>query len=900
MVDLLTSNEATPHSHKRHVDDILAEDQEELQDMGEENQNAEGEQARDPGDTEIQRARALVQKIHVNTGHASAQQLKRLALRCKASPAVMQAINEFKCSICDELRAPPTMRKSTIPHAESPNQIVGVDYVQVDLKREDESGKIKELKIHVLTVVDLATDFCQQIVVEPGRHAMAKAFHQVWSRPFGVPKMVFMDPDRRNISYDFQRYLVRNDIALLHAAAESHWQAGKVESCNRVLRSMAQKVWRNHSDASPTEVIELCATMRNEQLRKHGFSPVQWFLGREPRHAGSLADVDEQNNPVTQSQIMQDPSFYEHMKRRDTAAQSFIEEHAKDAWRRAVAGRNRPMRGPYAQGQLVYMFRRQGKGMLQTRHGSWIGPGKIIGMESSTNSVTPRLVWVSYNGFLYRCSPEGLRPLPQDEEAFRSLSKQLALGQLSPDMQRAEDGLKAKHGQYVDLVPDVPMEEDTELDEDMKEEPEPPEDNLEGPKPIRRRFYRSEEFWRKRAAGMSPAGALQEGDRPVVIQESAVPSIDESTPPSPSESVLEPDEKRRRVEINSDAEELEYTPSLGESPQHEPAEESPEADMPSVDLPAPNDLEAEQPMEDSGAEPVPQPVDAPVPNEEDDELMVTRTKTPRQETVLEVSLDIMPEDITNNPLCLWNVLDECMMTTPKAKQRKVEVSFRKLSPSDKALFEKAMQKEWNSWVENKVTSICKSKGVSPDRIIKARWVLVWKKSSDPDDRSRTPKARLVLVGWQDPELGKIQTDSPTLRKETKHLILTICSSKLWKLWGADIKTAFLSGDPSQREIYFRPPKEIKEWMKLGEEDLLRLEKAAYGLAEAPRAWFLRLSRELAAAGLEMSRLDPCLYCLRRDGKLLGICGVHVDDLIGGGTQEMDEVLHRLRKKVALW
>ena len=91
-----------------------------------------------------------------------------------------------------------------------------------------------------------------------------------------------------------------------------------------------------------------------------------------------------------------------------------------------------------------------------------------------------------------------------------------------------------------------------------------------------------------------------------------------------------------------------------------------------------------------------------------------------------------------------------------------------------------------------------------------------------------------MVGWQDPKLGKIQTDSPTLGKDTKHMILSLCAANCWKLWGADIKTAFLSGDPSSRDIFFKPPKEIKEWMDLSEDDLFRLEKAAYGLAEAPR------------------------------------------------------------------
>ena len=208
-----------------------------------------------------------------------------------------------------------------------------------------------------------------------------------------------------------------------------------------------------------------------------------------------------------------------------------------------------------------------------------------------------------------------------------------------------------------------------------------------------------------------------------------------------------------------------------------------------------------------------------------------------------------------------------------------------------------MQKEWNSWIENKVTSICKARGIETDRIIRARWVLTWKKSSDPDDKTRTPKARLVLIGWQDPELGRIATDAPTLRKESRSLILSVCAAKSWKLWGADIKTAFLSGDPSCRNVYFRPPPEIKEWMNLDSRDLMRLEKAAYGLAEAPRAWFLRLTRELRAAGLTPSELDPCIYYLRRGNTLLGICGIHVDDIIGGGSPQMDAVPTQLRKKL---
>ena len=294
-----------------------------------------------------------------------------------------------------------------------------------------------------------------------------------------------------------------------------------------------------------------------------------------------------------------------------------------------------------------------------------------------------------------------------------------------------------------------------------------------------------------------------------------------------------------------------------------------------------------------------QAIEQHVPSDDDGLMVETNVgRAKLKESVLEVSIDVNRDDITSDPFCLFHVLDECLtVAAPKAKLRRVEVSYRKLQDHDKALFQKAMQKEWQSWVDNRVTSLCKNRGISPDRIIRARWVLTWKKSSDPDDKSRVPKARLVLIGWEDPELGKIATDSPTLRKESKHLALSICAAMRWKVFGADIKTAFLSGDNSQREIYFKPPAELKEWLQLSNDDLFRLEKAAYGLAEAPRAWFLRLSREMREAGLCQSQIDPCLFTLRVKGKLCGICGIHVDDLLGGGTPAMDAILNKLRAKL---
>ena len=52
-------------------------------------------------------------------------------------------------------------------------QVVGVDFVHVELKCENHDGQVEEVVRNVLTLVDLATDFCQQIIVPREKHALS-------------------------------------------------------------------------------------------------------------------------------------------------------------------------------------------------------------------------------------------------------------------------------------------------------------------------------------------------------------------------------------------------------------------------------------------------------------------------------------------------------------------------------------------------------------------------------------------------------------------------------------------------------------------------------------------------------------------------------------------------------
>ena len=70
----------------------------------------------------------------------------------------------------------------------------------------------------------------------------------------------------------------------------------------------------------------------------------------------------------------------------------------------------------------------------------------------------------------------------------------------------------------------------------------------------------------------------------------------------------------------------------------------------------------------------------------------------------------------------------------------------------------------------------------------------------------------------------------------------------------------------------------------------------YGAKDAGRGFYKALREELEKAGFEVSRLDATLYILRKEGKLCGILGSHVDDLIWSGDEEMDRAMEIIKSR----
>ena len=234
-----------------------------------------------------------------------------------------------------------------------------------------------------------------------------------------------------------------------------------------------------------------------------------------------------------------------------------------------------------------------------------------------------------------------------------------------------------------------------------------------------------------------------------------------------------------------------------------------------------------------------------------------------------------------------------------AKKTHTEVQYKHLSAAEKKQFDEAKKRELKCWIETETVEPLLRHKIHPSRIMSSKWVLTWKEDhSSPSGRK--PKARLVIRGFQDPEVGIVSTESPTLSRDGRMMIMQTVSSLHWRIQSFDIKTAFLRGKSDERILAMHPVPEFQELLGLNSEQVLLLKGNAYGRVDAPLLFYKEFRKRLEEVGFEAHPLDNCLFLLRDpydSTKLDGILGTHVDDGIGGGNQRFDKALEQLQKKL---
>ena len=138
------------------------------------------------------------------------------------------------------------------------------------------------------------------------------------------------------------------------------------------------------------------------------------------------------------------------------------------------------------------------------------------------------------------------------------------------------------------------------------------------------------------------------------------------------------------------------------------------------------------------------------------------------------------------------------------------VTCHRLLPGQQRQLDEAMTKELSQVLAADAVRRLTQKealNLKPERLLRMRWVLTWKYTEGGD---RKAKARLVILGYQHPELTSVPTAAPTVANMSRHLLLQACALRKHQIHFGDVSSAFLQTSASEehQELTIKAPPEM--------------------------------------------------------------------------------------------
>lgn len=197
----------------------------------------------------------------------------------------------------------------------------------------------------------------------------------------------------------------------------------------------------------------------------------------------------------------------------------------------------------------------------------------------------------------------------------------------------------------------------------------------------------------------------------------------------------------------------------------------------------------------------------------------------------------------------------------------------------KSYYEAVKHKVWRQAVRGEVDAL-EEQGtwdvtdLPPGKVaIACMWV--FKIKYNADGTIERYKARLVVCGNRQIEGEDFnETFASVVKMTTVQGLLRLAAANNWEIHQLDLHNAFLHGD-FEEEVYMKFPPGFSH---SDPKKVCSLRKSLYGLRQAPRCWFAKLSKALIKFGFLQSYSDYSLFTYSHEETEIRVL-VYVDDLV---------------------
>ena len=300
-----------------------------------------------------------IRLLHGATGHGSKDVLKQALVKRGVDKRVVQLVDEFRCSVCEERKRPAPRRVATLEvHPERWKVMLadGAHWVHPGSKVRNVIGLYMDQNSRFLVGKVLV----QHKTHLPNAETYIRFFQEHWQQYFGKPEILRYDAEGTWRSKALDSAFSDMGIMLDPVPGDAHWHISPLERSIAWVKECLSKLALQEPQMDTQAALASALEAWNNREVVRGFSPRQHALGQVPDPCGRLFESDVKGLPV---HMMGNPEgeIAQHQKLREEAEVAFTRWQAQQRLSRAINSKERKI-PEFAPGDLVFYWRTQLQG----------------------------------------------------------------------------------------------------------------------------------------------------------------------------------------------------------------------------------------------------------------------------------------------------------------------------------------------------------------------------------------------------------------------------------------------------------------------------------------------------------------------------------------------------------